>query len=152
MQPKQRRKNSGHTLAEVMMAVMMLAACALIFAATLPAAHKSRAKADNFNVATSLAQKTLEEIRTVGFVNTTPAQLATLGIIDSATPVTTNTFSFTNVDNGIVDSPGSTLPNGVGRLTIEDVDIELRRVTAVITWLEAGQTKTVSMAALVANV
>lgn len=149
---KRRRKNSGHLLAEAMMAIMMLAVCALIFTATLPAAHNSRAKADNFNIATSLVSKMLEEIRNSGYTNATALQMAANGLIDSAAPVATNTYSFTNVDMGISDSPGSTLTNGVGRLTVEQLAVDLRRVTATVTWVEKGQTKTVSLSTLLANV
>lgn len=149
---RRRRKISGHMLAEAMMAIMMLAVCALIFTATLPAAHNSRAKADNFNIATSLASKMLEEVRNIGYTNATATQLAASGLIDSATPVATDTYSFTNVDAGIVDSPASTLTSGVGRLVVEQIGIDLRRVTATVTWSEKGQTKTVSLATLLANV
>lgn len=134
------------------MAILMLAVCALIFTATLPAAHNSRAKADNYNIATSLASKMLEEVRNTGYTNATATMLAANGLIDSAAPVATNTYSFTNVDVGITDSPGSTLPSGVGRLVVEQIGIDLRQVTATVTWTEKGQTKTVSLATLLANV
>jgi hypothetical protein len=137
---------------EVMMAVMLLAVCAMIFAATLPAAHRSRAKADNRNVATSLAQKMLEDIRTIGYVNANPTQLLANGLIDSATPVSTNTYSFTNVDSGVIDSPGSALPSGTGRIVLETLDLELIRITVQVNWSETGQTRTVTIATLLANV
>lgn len=149
---RRRRKNAGHLLAEVMLAVAMLAVCALIFSATLPAAHKSRAKADNFNIATSLASKMLEEVRNTGFQNANGTSLASVGLVDSATPVATDTFSFTNVDLGVVDSPGSTLNEGMGRLKIVTLAPELIQVTATVTWKEKGVTKTVSLVALLANI
>ncbi len=149
---KRRRRNSGHLLAEAMMAILMLAVCALIFSATLPAAHNSRAKADNYNIATSLASKMLEEVRNVGYTNAAAIQLASYGLIDSASPVAANTYSFTNVDVGISDSPGSTLPAGTGRLAVEQLGIDLRQVTATVTWTEKGRTNTVSLATLLANV
>jgi len=152
MRMKARRKNSGHLLAEVMLAVLMLAVCALIFSATLPSAHKSRAKADNYNIATSLASKMMEEVRHTGYQNANATALLANGLIDSSTPVATDTYSWTNVDLGVVDSPGSTLTNGTATIKISSLAAELIEVTTVVRWSESGQTKTVTLSALLANI
>lgn len=146
-----KRRRGGHTLVELMIAILLLAACAMIFAATIPTAHESRGKADNSNVATSLASKMIEEIRAAGYANTTPAQLVVYGLIDSATPVSTDTYSFTNIDSALVDAPANTLTSGVGRLNIVQTNIDLKTVTATVTWNEMGQTKTIAVSTLLAN-
>jgi len=148
---KRSKRIRGHTLIEVLIASFLALACALIFAATMPTANTSRVKADLNNRALSLAQKEMEAIRTLGFANTTPAQLAANGLIDSATPVATNTYSFTNIDTPAVDSPATVLPNGQGRVRIETAANDLRRVTIIVTWQERGRARTVTIATLVAN-
>lgn len=145
-------RQAGHTLVEVMLALFMLTVCTIIFGSTLPAAFESRAKADNYNMATSLAQKQLEAIRSVGFDNCSASALASRGLIDSSTPVSTDTFSFTSVDNGIVDSPSSVLTSGIGRLTIETLATDLRRLTVTVQWTEQGVSRTVRVASLLADV
>ncbi len=147
-----RRKNSGHLLAEVMLAVLMLAVCALIFSATLPSAHKSRAKADNYNIATSLATKMMEEVRHTGYQNANATALLNNGLIDSAAPVSANTYSWTNVDLGIADSPGTTLTNGTATITILSRAVDLLEITAQVKWKEQGQDKTVTITSLLANI
>lgn len=150
---KRTRLRRGHTLVEVMMALFMLTVCVVIFASTLPAAFESRAKADNANIATSLANKMLEAMRTVGFDNIDQTRLAQLGLLDNATAVSgTDTFSWTNVDNGVVDSPGTTLTAGVGRLRIETLAVDLIRLTATVQWREDGQTRSIVIATLVSDV
>lgn len=152
MKMRARRKISGHLLAEVMLAVLMLAVCALIFSATLPSAHKSRAKADNYNIATSLASKMMEEVRHTGYQNANATALLANGLIDSASPVATDTYAWTNVDLGVVDSPSSTLLNGTATIRIKSLASELIELTTTVTWTESGQTKRVTLSALLANI
>jgi len=135
-----------------MLAVLMLAVCALIFSATLPSAHKSRAKADNYNIATSLATKMMEEVRHTGYQNANATALLNNGLIDSAAPVSANTYSWTNVDLGIADSPGTTLTNGTATITILSRAVDLLEITAQVKWKEQGQDKTVTITSLLANI
>lgn len=148
---KFKSKKSGHTLAEVMFALLLLAVCSLIFGATIPSAHKSRGKADNANIATSLAQKQMETLRLAGYANLTPSQMAAKGLIDSANAVSTNTYTFTNIDSPFVDSPATVLPQGVGKVTVADVNSDSRSVTVVIQWVEGAKTQTITLSSLVAN-
>lgn len=148
---QKRTKKSGHTLIEVMLASFMALCCALIFAATIPTSNNSRVRADLNNRATGLANKQIEAIRARGFGATTPTLLKDAGIIDSATAVATNTYSFTNVDAGIVDSPATTLPNGIGRVTLENITTDLIRVRVQVTYSDRGTNRTVTVSTLVAN-
>ncbi|MBX3095875.1 MAG: hypothetical protein KF812_03355, partial [Fimbriimonadaceae bacterium] len=148
---KQRKRIQGHTLIEVLIASFVALASALIFAATMPTANTSRVKADLNNRALSLAQKEMEAIRSLGFANVTATQLASKGLLDSTTPVATNTWSFTNIDSPAVDSPATVLTAGTGRVRIEDAANDLRRVTITVNWTERGQARSVSIATLIAN-
>jgi len=133
--------------------IFLAGLCATLLAATMPVATSSRARADLNNKATSMAQKHLEAVRGLGYANAIPAQLFQFGLIDTASPLsgTDDTYSFTNVDSGTVDSPAQILPSGTGRLTLEQVDLDLRRATIEIRYLDRGTTRSVRMGTLVAN-
>ncbi|MCX7799044.1 MAG: hypothetical protein N2109_01730 [Fimbriimonadales bacterium] len=146
-----RRKRRASTLIEVLFASFLVALCASVLAASIPTATKCRLKATYSGLALSLAQKELEAIRTRGYPNVSGAQLASLGLLDSSTPVAADTFSFTNVDHPLHDSPARVLPEGKGFVTIEQVDLDLRRVTVRVEWRENGQTRSLLLATLVAN-
>lgn len=139
------------TLIEVLFAVFLVGVSASIVVVTMPSATQSRIKADLNNKATSMAQKQLEAIRGMGYANVSASQLAAAGLIDSATPVATNTYSFTNVDAARLDNPSLILPNGVGRVTIQQVDIDLRQVIVTVSWNDRGTTRTLTLGTLVAN-
>lgn len=144
------RKRTGNTLVEVMFAVFLALVCAMIFAAAMPTAAASRVKADNYNTAVNIAQRQMEALKAVD-----PAlradQLFAAGLIDSVTPISTNTWSFTNVGIAGRDNAASVLKNGTARVTIELLAVELRRVTVRIDWVEKGQPRNVTLATLVAD-
>ncbi|MCW5936082.1 MAG: hypothetical protein KIT11_02090 [Fimbriimonadaceae bacterium] len=145
-----RKRQKGSALIEAMFAIFLALVCAVIFAATMPTANRSRAKADLNNLALGLAQKQMEALKGVDAA-LSPEALFAARLIDSKDPVAPNTYSFTNVDSGVSDSPSSVLPNGTGRLRVETVAIELRRVTVEVNWTEEGQPKTVRLGTLIAD-
>lgn len=147
----QSRKNRGVTLLEILFAVFLVAVCAAILVATMPTASRSQAMADLNNKATNLGQKELEAVRSMGYANVTVGQLFSAGLIDSITPVTANTYSFTNVDLGVKDSAGLLLPSGSGTVMIEQLALDLRRVTVTVNWTQRGTNKSVRLGTLVAN-
>lgn len=135
---------------EVLFAVFVAGICALIYSLAMPVANKSRAKADYMNTATSLAQKELEALKSID-PSLNPTTLAANGLIDSANQVAANKYVFTNSDTAVFDSPAKTLPSGKGYVTIELIDIELRRVTVQVQWKEQSQDRSVKVATLVAK-
>ena len=150
MQPTRHRKR-GYSLVEVLFGIFLAGLCAMVLAATMPVANNARAMANNQNTALSLAQKQMEALRAAGYPNMTAERLQASGLIDSATPVAANTFSFTNVDTGALDSPALRLPNGTGQVRVEQVGLDLRRITIILNWRERGRNKSVSVATTVAN-
>lgn len=146
-----RRKICGISLVEVLLAIFILGLSALILASTMPAATKSRVKADNMNKAAGAAQKILEAVRGSGYANVSATRLYALGLIDSTTPVATNTYTINTVDTAAFDNLAKILPGGSGQITVEQVDLDLRRVTVVINWTEEGITKTFRIGTLIAN-
>lgn len=144
-------KRRGFSLIEVLIAVFLVVMCSMIVLATMPIATASREKADLMTKATGLAQKQLEAIRGVGYPNLVPTQLQAFGLIDNASPIAANTYSFTNADSAAFDNPATVLPNGVGRLRIEQLEIDLRRVTVEVSYNDRGTTRTARLATLIAN-
>lgn len=151
MQNITRKKNRGFSLIEVMFGIFLMALCAAIVAAGMPIATKSRIKADYNNKATSLAQKQLEAVRGLGYANATAAQLYSNGLIDSTTLNPNGRYNFTNVDIGALDNPAKVLPQGTGEIGIEQVDLDLRRITVVVRWLDRGVSRSLTLGTLVAN-
>ncbi len=151
-------RRSAFSLLEVLFGVLLAGTCAAILAATMPVATNSRIKADFNNKATSLAQKELEEIRGKGYANLTANSLLNYGLIDSATALKIEgqdagitSYSFTNVDSGVSDNPARLLPEGIGIVSLEQVDTDLRRVTVEVSWTDRGRERFVRVATLLAN-
>jgi type II secretory pathway pseudopilin PulG len=138
-------------LIEVVFAIFLVATGAAIIAATMPISNSSRAKADLQNKAVGLAQKQLEAVRGLGYANITAGQLYSYGLIDSTTPISTNTYSFTNTDYSSYDNPSRVLPTGTGWVKIEQVDLDLRQITIGVTWNDRGTTRSYTLGTLVAN-
>jgi prepilin-type N-terminal cleavage/methylation domain-containing protein len=145
------RRGKAFTLIEVLIALFLLVMCAFIVSASMPIANASRSKANDLNKAMSLAQKEMEAIRGVGYPGITPDVLVAKGLLDSATAVTPNTYSFTNSDKVVRDNPARVLTDGTGQVKIEQLDIDLKRVTVTVTWRERAKRKSFTVATLVAN-
>ena len=148
---KSRLHKRGYSLVEVLFGIFLAGLCAMVLAATMPVANNARSMANNQNTALSLAQKQMEALRSAGYPNMTPDRLLATGLIDSTTAVTANTYSFTNVDVGALDSPALRLPNGTGQVRVEQVALDLRRVTVTLNWRERGRNRSVSVGTMVAN-
>jgi Tfp pilus assembly protein PilV len=146
-----RNRIRGFTLIEVLFAIFLAMTCAVIVAGVMPLANTSRAKADLRNRATSLGQKMAEAVVHLGYSNANPAQLTALGLLDNATPVSANTYTFTNIDTAIVDSPASALPSGTGRVTITEPSPDLRQVVVVVGWRSEDKNQEVRIVHQVAN-
>lgn len=144
-------RRRGFSLIEVLIALFLVVTCMMIVVATMPIATASRAKADLMSRATGLAQKQIEALRGISYPNLTPTQMFSYGLIDSTTPVATNTYSFTNADALAFDSPAVILPNGTGRVLVEQLDFDLRRITVSVSYNDRGTTRTVRLGTLVAN-
>lgn len=147
----QRKRIRGHTLVEVLFAVALCGICALIMAATMPMANSTRAKADMNNRATSLAQKQLEAIKSLGYANATVQQMFANGLIDSQTPIATNTYAWTNSDAAATDNPSKILPTGTATVRLTQIDVDLRQVVVTVNWKEKGKDRSVTLGTLIAN-
>lgn len=146
-----RKKQSGHTLIEVLFATFLVGMSGTVLLSSSPTATATRMKAESLNRASGLVQKEMESIRGLGYANLTASQLNTFGLIDSTTEVSSNTYAFTNSDSANGDSVANVLRNGTGTVTIERADIELKRVTVTVNWWDGRTTRTFTASALIAN-
>lgn len=146
-----RIRRSGFSLVEVLFGIFLAGLCATILAATMPVAQQSRERANLNNAAVSLAQRQMEAVRGLGYANLTPDRLLANGVIESATPIATNTFSFNGVGAATANSPALLLPRGQGRITIEQAGLDLRRVVIELRWDDRGRQRTFRLGSLVAN-
>lgn len=145
------RKSRGFTLIEVLFAIFLVVICAFIVAATMPIANTSRTKASDLDKAMGLAQKQLEAIRGVGFANISATNLAADGLIDSATPISNNTYSFTNSDSANLDNPALVLNQGSGSVYVNQLSLNLVEVTVTVKWQERVNWRTFKVGTIVAN-
>ncbi len=146
-----RRNQAAFTLVEVVFSVFVIAMCAMIVASTMPVAAMSRTKADLLTRASDIAEKEMESIRGEGFSNATPTQLASLGLIDSSTPVATNTYSFTNVDTGLFDNPAKVLPQGTGSVQLTNLSLGTVQIVVTVNYMSDGVNKSVQTGTILAN-
>ncbi|HWD39990.1 MAG TPA: hypothetical protein VG944_14165 [Fimbriimonas sp.] len=141
----------GVVLIEVLYAMALVFTAALIVSATMPLANVSRNKAQLADKAMDLAQKQMEAIRSAGYSNANVTQLASLGLIDSTSAVGTNTYAFSNVDSSKLDNPSKVLPSGSGQIKIEQLSIDLVRLTITVGWSDQGTARSYTVGTLMAN-
>lgn len=121
------RSKRGSLLMDVMITVFLLGVAGAIFSSTYPAGIASARKAQNYKVALAIAQKKMEQLRAMNYESLSHPLLVAVGAIDSSPGSVP--YEFTQVDS--VDDK---LPDGVGRLTVEDVNSTVRRVIVTVTW------------------
>lgn len=146
-----RKRNKGFTLVETMLSVFMVGCAAAILAAAMPVATVSRTKANYVNRASNFAQKEIELMKALGYPNLTADKLEAADLIDSTSQVSTDTYACNQTDSAVGDRVGDLLPSGTATVKIEQVDLELKRVTMTINWKEKGRNVNYSVASLVAN-
>ena len=151
MATKARRRLRGISYVEITLALFLMTASATIVAVTMPISTISRGKADLHNKAQNLAQKQLEKVKAAGYPNLTGTQLFNLGVIDSDTATSGTTFAWTNADAARTHSPATVLPSGTGTLTIDQVSIDLRRVTLTVNYSDRGKALSYTVGTLIAN-
>jgi len=135
------RRKHGAIFIDVMLAIYILAILGLTFAATMSAAVVSRVMADERTKATTIVNRQLESIKTVGYGGLTYSGLVYYGLIES-TPVSTP-FKFTNIGTS-TDRVSALLEGGVGTVAVTDLTTTVRQVTVTVSWTSRTGTQSVS--------
>jgi type II secretory pathway pseudopilin PulG len=127
-----------------MIAVFLLGTTGAIFSAAFPTAISASRQAQEFKVATAIAQRKMEQLRSMNYESLTRPLLTTAGVIDSAD---SGPYTFTSVD-----TVASQLTSGAGTLTITDVASGLKRVRVSVSWLSKSDApRSIQMTSLIAD-
>lgn len=119
----------GAGLVDVMVTVFLVAMAGLIFATAFPAATSCSRQAQEYKIATSLAQMKMEQLRSLKYELDNTTYLSTNGILDADT-----TDSFTNVGH-IAEQ----LTNGTGTLELEDIADDMIKITVTVSWISSSR-------------
>jgi len=139
------RSRRGAGLVDVIVTVMILAATGTIFATVFPASLACSSNAQEYKLATAIAQRKIEQLRTMEYESLTQPLLLAAGVIDNFP--TSSPYSFTSVD-GV----GNLLRQGVGTLSIAEAAADQRLVSVTVSWqAKTGQARTVQLTTLFAD-
>lgn len=117
----------------------------------MPVSTVSRTKANYLNLASNFAQRQIELMKAQGYANLDKTRLEALDIIDSTAEVATNTYACNQVDVDVNGRVGDLLPSGTATVKVEQIDIELKRLTVTVNWSERGRSRNYVLSSLVAN-
>jgi type II secretory pathway pseudopilin PulG len=122
-----RRRSSGFTLLEAVIAIFVLGATATVFFAMVPTATKTGKMVGNHQQAASLVQHKIDQLRGIGYGRLTYSEMRDAGVIDPAPGA--SPYSFKTVDglDDIYITPDATI-------TIEDYSTEIKLVTVTLKW------------------
>lgn len=121
------RRKRGGALIDVIFTLFILGTIGTIFSATLPTAIKSSKQAQQYKIATAIAQRKMEQLRAMNYESLTQPHLASAQVIDPDSY--SSPYEFTDVDNLTTQLPG-----GAGTLTVTDVVGDARQVQVTISW------------------
>ncbi|MCC6483207.1 MAG: hypothetical protein IT209_00040 [Armatimonadetes bacterium] len=139
------------TMLEIVFAMSVILACALVYAAAFPTSTTNRQKTDNHAVALTLADREMEALRDAGYsIANSYGGLQSANLINS-TPAS-SPYSISNVTHGSSQTIANTLPSGTGTLTVVPQGTGVLRVTVVVSWVEKSATRSISLSSYLANV
>ena len=118
-------------MVETAIAILVLGATAVIFAAYMPTALKTGKMVGNHQQAASLVQHKVDQLRGVGYGRLVFAELSNAGIVDSN--VTTSPYSFV-----LVDGLDALFVDVVGTVRVDNFTADVRKVTVTLTWTGSG--------------
>lgn len=147
MRRQSKRALQAFSLVEVMVALFIVAAGAVMYYALMPMSFKTGAMVSNYQQASSLVQHKIDQLRGVGYGRLTYAELRNAGIIDSSP--TTAPFTFKTVDN-----LNSVFPQTTATISVSDFSASIKQVTVTLTWTGASSKQgngTLSATTLVAK-
>lgn len=128
----------GTTLVDAMFATALLAMAGIIFAASFPTGTTCTRRARDMKIATSIAQRKIEQFRAINYESLTSALLLSAGMVDNTS--TGPGYSFTSVD-GVADS----LSKGQGTIILTDKSTDTKSIVVTVSWREAASSRTRSV-------
>lgn len=138
------RSRRGAGLIDLIVTVFLLGTTGAIFSAAFPTSISASRQAQEYKMATAIAERKMEQLRSLPYESLNRPLLASAGVIDTAD---SGSFTFTSVDN-----VASQLASGTGTLTITDVASGVKRVRISVSWLSKSDSqRSIQMTSLVAD-
>ena len=149
------RLKRGVSIVEALASTVVVGFCVVMVLNVVPFSIRTYISARQINIASSIVQRELTGIANRKYPNIDATVLASTtpkpALLDSATAVTTNTYSFTNIESANNASVAQLLPSGIGRVLIEQLTTDTRRVTVTVTWTNNGVTSSYAAAYIMGN-
>lgn len=139
------RSKRGVGLVDLLVTVFLLGVAGAIFSATLPSGFRCSRQAQDYKIATAIAQRKMEQMRSMGYESLTQPLLRSAGAIDISPDH--SPYSFTSTD-GLAQQ----LTGGSGELAVEDVSDTLKEVRITVSWDgQGGSSRSVRLVGMFAN-
>lgn len=131
--PKMPKSRRGTGLVDIIVMIFLLATAGVIFSATFPTAVSCSRQAQEYKLATAIAQRKMEQLRGMEYQSITQSGLLMAQVIDESPA--SSPYSFTSTDDirGAL-TPSAGLTNGVGTLEVTNIEPGIRYVVITITW------------------
>ena len=135
----------GAGLVDALATILIMGMTGVVFSTTFPASFGCSRQAQEYKIATAIAQRKMEQLRGMEYESLSQPLLLAAGLIDQT--ATASPYSFTSVD-----SLADQLPQGEGSLSVTDISADQRRVIETLSWLaKTGQTRSVQLTTLFAD-
>ena len=121
----------GAFLFDAVVTIFLAGLIGLMFSAIFPTATSCSRQAQEYKTAVALAQRKMEQVRSLNYELLTPTVLYVNRAIDSSTG--TSPYALTTAD-----SLTSKLTQGAGTLAIQDVSSSLKQVTVTVSWISSS--------------
>ena len=125
-------KKRGASMLDAVVTIFFVGLIVLMFSAIFPAATSCSRQAQEYKTAVALAQRKMEQVRSLKYELLTPTVLHVNGAIDSSAGG--SPYAFTTAD-----SLTSKLTQGAGTLAIQDESSTLKRVTVTVSWISSSR-------------
>lgn len=129
-----KRSKKGVGLIDAMLTLFLLAAAGVVLTAAFPTCFRAGKQAQQYKVATAIAQKKMEQLRAMNYQSLQYTQLIQAGAIDTGSY--SSPYSFTTADQ--YDKVSDKLPDGEGFLYIQDISSNTKEVKVVVSWEGVG--------------
>jgi hypothetical protein len=133
-----RSPRRGVTLIDTLLGLFLIGVVGIVFSATFPSSIKCYGGARNYKMASAVAQKKLEEVRSMNFESLTDSLINSTRLADLTG--TSGVYSFTSTD-----SVTSILPEGTGTITITSPRTDIKRVEITVNWKNRNSASTRSL-------
>lgn len=126
------RSRRGSTMIDVLVTAFLLAMAGIVFGAAFPSGFSCSRKAQSYKLAAAIAQRKMEQLRSLNYESLTYAHLRAAGAIDASPSVSPYEFTST-------DSIGTHLAGGAGQIEVDDITSTLRRARITVSWRDKGE-------------